>query len=187
MPFSRTYSAIPEGEDNETFLSGSEKQEIYSTSPKSRLPLPTLSVLLLLASVSMTLLGFLIGQRFPHNLNSTCTRHTSKYCEFWLPLQSACYAFLNQYALLAPILEDIKISYDLVEFDGRFMKENVFRQGAGPEVDEAWKSLGVECELTGSFTKSKPLISLVRYWSILLLSRPTHLVTRSVSGRFWLG
>ncbi|KAN0089749.1 protein of unknown function (DUF3328) domain containing protein [Hyaloscypha variabilis] len=123
MPFSGTYSAIPEGEVNETFLSGSEKQEIYSTSPERRLPLPVLSFLLLLASVSMTLLGFLIGQRFPHDLNSTCSRHTSKY---------------------SPILDDINISYNLVEFDGRFTKENVFRQGAGPEVDEAWKSLGVE-------------------------------------------
>jgi hypothetical protein len=87
MPFSGTYSAIPEGEVNETFLSGSEKQEIYSTSPERRLPLPVLSFLLLLASVSMTLLGFLIGQRFPHDLNSTCSRHTSKYCEFLLLLQ----------------------------------------------------------------------------------------------------
>jgi hypothetical protein len=82
MPCSRIYASIPEGEDTEIFLSGSEKTEIYSTSPKRRLPLPVLSFLFLLASVSMTILGFFIGQRFPHDLNSTCTRHTSKYCEF---------------------------------------------------------------------------------------------------------
>lgn len=87
MPFSGMYASIPESEDTETFLSGPEKTEIYSTSPKRRLPLPAISFLLLLASVSMTVLGFFLGQRFPHDLNSTCTRHTSKYCEFWPLLQ----------------------------------------------------------------------------------------------------
>jgi hypothetical protein len=33
-----------------------------------------------------------------------------------------------------------------VRFNGSFMKENAFRQDAGPEVDAAWDSIGVNCK-----------------------------------------
>jgi hypothetical protein len=48
--------------------------------------------------------------------------------------------------LLAPMLEDIDISYDVVQFNGTFVHENIYRQDAGPEVDAAWEALGVGCE-----------------------------------------
>jgi hypothetical protein len=54
-------------------------------------------------------------------------------------------------SLPAPILDDINISYDIVQFDGRFVKENIYRQKAGPEVDAAWEALGVGCEFLDSF------------------------------------
>jgi hypothetical protein len=44
------------------------------------------------------------------------------------------------------MLEDIDISYDVVQFNGTFVRENIYRQGAGPEVDAAWEALGVGCE-----------------------------------------
>jgi len=31
-----------------------------------------------------------------------------------------------------------------VHFNGSLLKENVFRQSAGPDVDAAWESLGVD-------------------------------------------
>lgn len=43
----------------------------------------------------------------------------------------------------APILKEVDTSLHTVRFNGSFMKENEFRQGAGPEVDAAWNSLGV--------------------------------------------
>lgn len=57
------------------------------------------------------------------------------------------------------MLEDIDISYDVVQFNGTFVHENIYRQGAGPEVDAAWEALGVGCE-----------------WSTILLTR--HITCR---------
>lgn len=47
----------------------------------------------------------------------------------------------------APLRKDVDISYDAVRFNGSLLKENIFRQPAGPEVDKAWESLGVNCML----------------------------------------
>lgn len=38
------------------------------------------------------------------------------------------------------------MNFHKVQFNGSFMHENVYRQGAGPEVDEAWEALGVMCK-----------------------------------------
>jgi len=44
------------------------------------------------------------------------------------------------------VIKDLDISYGMVTFNGSLLKENVFRQGAGPEVDAAWTFLGVDCK-----------------------------------------
>ncbi|KAK5139989.1 hypothetical protein LTR04_003219 [Oleoguttula sp. CCFEE 6159] len=46
--------------------------------------------------------------------------------------------------MFSPVLKDVNISYETVTFNGSLLKENVFRQNAGPEVDAAWTSLGVD-------------------------------------------
>jgi hypothetical protein len=48
--------------------------------------------------------------------------------------------------LIAPILKEVDNSYHTVRFNGSLLKENVFRQEAGPEVDAAWASIGVNCQ-----------------------------------------
>lgn len=42
-------------------------------------------------------------------------------------------------------MKEVGIRYSLQEFNGSLLKENVFRQDAGPNVDAAWESLGVNC------------------------------------------
>lgn len=42
-------------------------------------------------------------------------------------------------------MKEVGIQYSLQEFNGSLLKENVFRQDAGPDVDAAWESLGVNC------------------------------------------
>jgi len=60
---------------------------------------------------------------------------------------------------LAPLLDNqIDLSYNIIRFNGSFMKENVYRQAAGPEVDAAWEALGVNCE--HRITPEKPRCSL---------------------------
>jgi Mycotoxin biosynthesis protein UstYa len=44
----------------------------------------------------------------------------------------------------APILKDVNIKYDAIRFNGSLLKENVYRKPAAPEVDAAWKALGVD-------------------------------------------
>lgn len=54
-----------------------------------------------------------------------------------------------EYALIlfiAPILKEVDTTLHTVRFNGSLLRENVFRQDAGPEVDAAWASLGVHCE-----------------------------------------
>ncbi|TVY92514.1 hypothetical protein LAWI1_G003671 [Lachnellula willkommii] len=51
--------------------------------------------------------------------------------------------FLEHVQKYSPILKDVDTSMQYVTFNGSFMKENAFRQDAGPEVDSAWESMGV--------------------------------------------
>ncbi len=43
-------------------------------------------------------------------------------------------------------MDGIKIRYESVRFDGSFMNKSIYQQSAGPEVDEAWSRLGIDCE-----------------------------------------
>lgn len=42
-------------------------------------------------------------------------------------------------------MDDVDVGFHTIQFDGRFVQENVYRQGAGPEVDAAWEALGIGC------------------------------------------
>jgi hypothetical protein len=44
-------------------------------------------------------------------------------------------------------MNDIEIRYESVRFDGSFMNKSIYQQSAGPEVDEAWSGLGIDCEI----------------------------------------
>jgi hypothetical protein len=48
--------------------------------------------------------------------------------------------------VLAPFTKDVGLKFDTVQYNGSFFKETAFRKDAGPEVDAAWKSLGVDCQ-----------------------------------------
>lgn len=57
----------------------------------------------------------------------------------------------------APLLnQQIDLSYEVIRYNGSFMKENIYRQGPGPEVDAAWEALGVNCELSNLRCASDP-------------------------------
>ena len=44
-------------------------------------------------------------------------------------------------------MDGIKVRYESVRFDGSFMNKSIYQQSAGPEVDEAWSGLGIDCEI----------------------------------------
>ncbi|KAK6383299.1 hypothetical protein LTR65_010284 [Meristemomyces frigidus] len=43
----------------------------------------------------------------------------------------------------APLTNDIDLTHHTVRFNGSLLKENVYRQKAGPDVDAAWDKLGI--------------------------------------------
>ena len=44
----------------------------------------------------------------------------------------------------SPVIHDVPITYTEHRFNGSLLKENIYRQNAGPEVDAAWQALGVD-------------------------------------------
>ncbi|KAK0653337.1 Cyclochlorotine biosynthesis protein O [Lasiodiplodia hormozganensis] len=56
------------------------------------------------------------------------------------PTEISCTKQLNQFS---PLWGEVDISYEVIQFNGSLLKENIFRQDASPEVDAAWESLGV--------------------------------------------
>ena len=45
----------------------------------------------------------------------------------------------------APILQDAQITYTPTRFNGSLFHETIYRKEASPEVDLAWRALGVDC------------------------------------------
>ncbi|CDM30297.1 hypothetical protein DTO013E5_9278 [Penicillium roqueforti] len=74
------------------------------------------------ALVLVFLVGTLFGFHWRGDLDGLCSRHVSQY---------------------STVMKEVGIQYSLQEFNGSLLKENVFRQDAGPDVDAAWESLGV--------------------------------------------
>lgn len=63
-----------------------------------------------------------------------------------LPLTSFGENSAQAYDRIAPLVDEVSVKYHLDSFDGAFLKENIFRQDASPDVDAAWDSLGVNCK-----------------------------------------
>ncbi|CAD6502133.1 BgTH12-02374 [Blumeria graminis f. sp. triticale] len=66
--------------------------------------------------------GVWIGRYLTLHPNITCLEYSQKW---------------------SPIMEELDNSYHTVQFNGSLFKENTFRLPAGPEVDKAWDSLGI--------------------------------------------
>ncbi|OLN89047.1 hypothetical protein CCHL11_06007 [Colletotrichum chlorophyti] len=67
-----------------------------------------------------------VGAHFASNttdLDGTCSAHTTKW---------------------SPILREVGVKYDWNHFNGSFMKQDIYRKEASPEVDAAWEALGVD-------------------------------------------
>lgn len=75
------------------------------------------------------------------NIDQNCAAHTTQWCKSGV---ASNIRLILSNIDAAPLLDDVAITYKTVEFDGKFMNENVFRRNASPEVDAAWESLGVD-------------------------------------------
>jgi hypothetical protein len=115
----------------------------FRKSSKNRNQILLQIFLTLLLSILTFALGTWLGSYKPSNPSGRdYLEHVQQYCTFLHTV--------GKYTKLiceAPILKDVDTSLHYVTFNGSLMKENAFRQDAGPEVDAAWESIGVNCEL----------------------------------------
>ncbi|TKA50314.1 hypothetical protein B0A49_11075 [Cryomyces minteri] len=117
------FSRIPRVEETKNLISDPESAEELDTSLRIRASRWPVALLSIVALTMATLFGAWLGSRPFGNPDIFCTKRTAKH---------------------SPVLKDVDISYETVTFNGSLLKENVFRQDAGPEVDAAWTSLGVD-------------------------------------------
>jgi hypothetical protein len=106
-------------------------------------------VLIPLFSLSLLGLGVWIGSNF-FNHSAVCLEYIQQWCKCPSPNQAGMSNITP-----APILQEVDNSLHIVRFNGSFLKENVFRGEAGPEVDTAWESLGVNCRLFTALSSSQ--------------------------------
>lgn len=115
--------ADSESGDHEALLSNQNPTR-FSSSKTSRwlshLSNPIVTIVLIC-------LAFLAGtfiQSLPFfNKDTLCAAHTVQYDP--------------------PLLSDVSIKYNTVDYNGSFLQENIYRRNASPEVDAAWEALGV--------------------------------------------
>ncbi|KLU84983.1 hypothetical protein MAPG_04017 [Magnaporthiopsis poae ATCC 64411] len=92
---------------------------------KPRLPIVGIATFFVLSNLVCCLFGTYIG-RFAQpvvDLDRKCSFHTSEY---------------------SPILSEVGVKYADISFNGSFMRQNIYRRPASPEVDAAWEALGAD-------------------------------------------
>ncbi|PGH12589.1 hypothetical protein AJ79_04210 [Helicocarpus griseus UAMH5409] len=57
-------------------------------------------------------------------------------------LDDICSLYTSQ--AISPIFEDVKVTYQTRQFDGKFMNASKYTQDPSPQVDEFWMQLGVQ-------------------------------------------
>ncbi|KAH8594659.1 hypothetical protein B0O99DRAFT_513547 [Bisporella sp. PMI_857] len=117
------FNKISQDEDCESLVSSSNNSEELERCSHRIFSLKEVSILVLGTFFVSGLLGAWIES---HHFRS--------------PTSSA----INQVSKYSPLLPDIDITFSEVQFNGSLLRENVFRQDAGPDVDAAWESLGVD-------------------------------------------
>jgi hypothetical protein len=85
--------------------------------------------------------GLIAGRRYPSD--SGTIHHVSKW---------------------SPVIDEVPVKFHTEQFNGTFVHENIYRQGASPEVDNAWDELGVRCKYftITSQLNSREVVALTR-------------------------
>jgi len=119
----KTFHPISQVEEHFESLDSSVEAKDMEFTPRSE-GISTLSVSILL--IWSIIISTFVGVRIGHSINPGKSQ-TSTCNERYSPLE-----------------DDITIPPEAVQFNGSLFNANVFRQPAGPEVDAAWESLGVD-------------------------------------------
>jgi len=110
-------------EDEESLLSDTNRirgEKSWHTSHANSFPKICLFVVSYCLVAS---LGIWLGSNWGLNSAAVCAKLSTRY---------------------SPVVKEVGLSYHTVQYNGSFFNLNAFRQDAGPEVDAAWESLGVD-------------------------------------------
>ncbi|KAJ5243162.1 uncharacterized protein N7469_001489 [Penicillium citrinum] len=112
----------PDYESTERLLA-EEEGHLWTGDDDDDFCITTATVFLQFIALAMVfLVGTLFGFFWRGDLDGLCGPHVSRY---------------------SPLVDEISVKYHPKSFNGAFLKENIFRQDASPDVDAAWDSLGV--------------------------------------------
>ncbi|KAF2463585.1 uncharacterized protein BDR25DRAFT_337742 [Lindgomyces ingoldianus] len=125
------FSQLLQREDNESLLSSSSTSTItlrdVSNDNNHRVIFIALVASIICSSITLGLALWIglrwQGGQFVFDADKFCIYHLSRY---------------------SPLVKEVQPNWHVVHFNGSFLKENVYRQSAGPEVDAAWSALGVD-------------------------------------------
>jgi hypothetical protein len=130
-----------EGEDD---LSGEDIVFDWPTSKQEpRLNWRWLALCMVLLVSTNTITLFLVKFSRDSHLDQICALHTSQNwskISIVAPIMAICIDNIQ-----APILQDAQITYTPTRFNGSLFHETIYRKEASPDVDLAWRALGVDC------------------------------------------
>jgi hypothetical protein len=118
----------PYADDSESLLShdfnGPQDTAARPSSNRRRWTTCTLISILLGTNLLTALISSWLASHYrPFNADRFCAKHTSHP---------------------SPLLDEIDIQYSVVDYNGSFFHETIYRQDPSPEVDAAWEDLGID-------------------------------------------
>ncbi|KAF2423603.1 hypothetical protein EJ08DRAFT_652714 [Tothia fuscella] len=81
------------------------------------------SLILVFTHFFVAAIAVLLSNMWRIDLDSTCAKHTSHF---------------------SPVVKHVDIKYAEVQYNGSFFHEEIYRNDPSPEVDDAWKALGID-------------------------------------------
>lgn len=130
-----------EAGDNEALLGEAEARGPLKSSSKTHLTKCSIFLLLCISVILGLVVGLIIGSSLLRPSYNQYVRQTTQSSK-----ARATTLCEQRLTATAPLLEDVTIHYSTHQFNGSFMKENIYRQKGSPEVDAAWEALGVNCQ-----------------------------------------
>jgi len=63
----------------------------------------------------------------------------------WTTTDGSTSNYMAKVEQKSPLIPDVPLAFQEQQFNGSLLKENIYRQNASEEVDEAWQALGIDC------------------------------------------
>ncbi|KAH6672178.1 hypothetical protein B0J14DRAFT_513504 [Halenospora varia] len=117
------FEALRQSEESDSFLEDGQESGDRNLGTHNERSSCRTTLFLTLTFITTILIGALSGRYLILDSDAFCRSRSSQF---------------------SPVLANVSLSYHLVQFNDSFLEETLFRQAPSPEVDRAWKSLGID-------------------------------------------